>query len=62
MDQTVHCKDNRTPHLQGLHDGSNGLPMQDTDNREYKDGYQLGHEYSLNDMRNAGQKPAACLL
>lgn len=62
MDQTVHCSGGRTPYQQGVYDASSGLSAQDTSNQEYLAGYDTSLQDAHMEMRNAGQKPAACLL
>lgn len=62
MDQSVHCRDGRTPYDQGVHDACNGLSMQDTTNRDYQRGYDTALQSGLMHKHCINGAPAACLI
>lgn len=62
MDQNVHCTDGRNASEQGFHEGSNGLPMQETLNGDYCRSYQSGLQTARSDSKKSNQPIAACLL
>lgn len=62
MDHFVHCARDRNATEQGFHDGSNGLPMQETSSSDYHRGYQSGLQTARSDSQKSNQPIAACLL
>jgi len=63
MDERVHFSQGISNSFdQGVRDAANGLPMQDTLNRDYARGYGRSLFYSKSEMKRAGQAPAICLL